>query len=407
MNRGEVVQNIPGSIPKEEIYQRIGQLQSKLKEREIDAAIIAQNVDLFYFTGCCQSGHLIVAAAAGSEPLYLVKKSYSRALIESPLKNIRLQEKFREIPSMLGEIAPGVNRIGMELDVLPAAFYFRYRELFPGMEIVDLSAAIKEIRMLKSPFELGIIKKAAKISDSMFEAAPRFLKEGKMEVEFAAEVERFLRSNGHQGGTHVRQFNQECHYGHIMSGGENTTYASFFDSPTGGPGLSPAYPQSAGWKKINKNDPVLLDYLTVYYGYHVDCTRVFCLGEPAGTLEKAHRAALNIQNEVVKMGKPGVLCSELYEFALKMAEDLGYREYFMGLGTDKAAFIGHGVGLELDELPVLTSSHQYPLEEGMVFALEPKILLPGIGVAGVENTVLVTAQGLEKLNLHPEEIIVC
>ena len=123
------------------------------------------------------------------------------------------------------------------------------------------------------------------------------------------------------------------------------------------------------------------------------------MGKPSVKLEEAHLAALKIQDAIVKMGKPGVLCSELYEFALKMAEDLGYREHFMGVGTDQAAFIGHGVGLELDELPVLTSRHQYPLEEGMVFALEPKILLPGIGVAGVENTVLVTAQGLEKLNL--------
>ncbi len=393
--------------PKGEIYRRIGQLQSKLREREIDAAIIAQNVDLFYFAGSCQSGHLIVAAGSGSEPVYLVKKSFSRSLSESPLSDIRLQEKFRELPTVLGELAPGAKKIGMELDVLPAALYFRYRDLFPGAEIVDLSADIKKIRMIKSSYELEIIKKAAGLSDSMFAAAPRFLKEGKTEVEFAAEVERFLRGNGHQGGTRVRQFNQECYYGHIMSGGDNTTCPSFFDSPTGGPGLSPAYPQSAGWKKINQNDPVLLDYLTVYNGYHVDCTRIFCLGEPSGVLEKAHRAALSIQNEVVKKGQAGVLCSELYEFALGMAKDLGYGEYFMGLGADRAAFIGHGVGLELDELPVLTSSHQYPLEEGMVFALEPKILLPGIGVAGVENTVLVTARGLEKLNLHPEEIIVC
>lgn len=401
------MQSIPGSFPKGEIYKRIGQLQSKLKEKEIDAAVIAQNVDLFYFTGSCQSGHLIVAADAGSEPCYLVKKSYSRALSESPLNNIRLQEKFRELPFWLGEVAPDAKRIGMELDVLPAALYFRYRELFPGVEIVDLSTEIKEIRMIKSPYELEIIKKAAGLSDRMFEAAPRFLKEGKREIEFAAEVEHFLRSNGHQGGMRIRQFNQECFFGHIMSGGDNTTCPSFFDSPTGGQGLSPAYPQSAGWKIINRNDPVLLDYLTIINGYNVDCTRVFCLGKPSATLEKAHRAALDIQNEIVKIGKPGVLCSELYEFALKMAEELGYGEYFMGLGADKAAFIGHGVGLELDELPVLTSRHQYPLEEGMVFALEPKILLPGIGVAGVENTVLVTAQGLEKLNLHPEEVIVC
>ena len=391
------------NTPEEEIEARIRQLQLEMAKREIDAAIIVQMIDLFYFTGSCQRGHLIIPV--DGEACYLVAKSFSRAQRESPLANIKLQKSFTELPALLRVVAPKAKRIGMEMDVLPVNTFLRYQQAFSGLEIVDISMEIKKMRMCKSPYEISIIKKGAELSRKMLEEVPLILKEGQREVEFAAEVERFLRRHGHQGGIRLRQFNQEVFFGHIMSG-RNITCASFFDGPTGGPGLSPAYPQNAGWEKIKAGEPVLVDYVTALEGYNVDCTRVFHLGEPAEELQKAHRAALQIQSEIVKAGKPGVPCSELYNMACKMAADFGYEESFMGNGPDKAAFIGHGVGLELDELPVLTAKHCYPLEAGMVFALEPKIVLPGVGVAGVENTVLVTADGLEKLTLYPEEITI-
>ncbi len=389
-------------IPYQEISRRIEKLQNHLREQEIEAAVIAQNVDILYFTGSCQSGHLIIPAEG--EPCYLVNKSFPRAQQESPLQNIQLQKKLRELPAVLNEISPGAKKIGMELDVLPASLYFRYQNLFPEADISDISPAVKEIRSVKSTYEIEIFKKGAELSTKMFEEAPRFLSEGKKEVEFAAEVECFLRSNGHQGAVRMRQFNQEVFFGHIMAGGDNVTYSSFFNGPTGGPGLSPAYPQGAGWKEISKNEQVLLDYVTAYNGYNVDCTRSFCIGDLPQELKDAHQAALEIQNEIVETVKPGNSCSKVFMAALKKAQDLGYEDTFMGYGSDKAAFIAHGVGLELDELPVLTDKHTYPLQEGMVFALEPKIVLPGVGVAGVENTILVTSHGLEKLTQAPEEI---
>lgn len=388
---------------KREVESRIRQLQLKLAEREIDAAIIVQIIDLYYFTGSCQRGHLIVPV--DGEACYLVTKSFPRAQKESPLASIKLQKSLNELLAQLTAVAPKAKRIGMEMDVLPVNTFLRYQQAFSGLEIVDISMEIKKMRMCKSSYEIDIIKKGAELSRKMFEKVPSFLKAGKKEFEFAAEVECFLRSHGHQGGVRLRQFNQEVFFGHIMSG-ENITCASFFDGPTGGPGLYPAYPQSAGWKMINAGEPVLVDYVTALEGYNVDCTRIFSLGEPAQELQKAHLAALQIQSEIIKAGKPGVPCSELYNMACGMAAEFGYAESFMGNGPDKAAFIGHGVGLELDELPVLTAKHGYPLEEGMVFALEPKIVLAGVGVAGVENTVLVTADGLEKLTLFPEEITV-
>ncbi len=390
------------NTPKKEVDGRIGKLQEKLREQEIEAAIITQSVDLFYFTGSCQKGHLIVPAEG--EASYLVSKSYERAKKETPLTGVEYQQSFRQLPTKVQERAGDVKKLGLELDVLPTALYFRYQKAFSSAEIIDISPLIKELRMYKSPYEIEIIRKGAEISHQMLGAVPRFLRAGRREVEFAADLEHLARTLGHQGGVRMRQYNQEVFYGHIMSG-ENLTYSSFFDGPTGGPGLSPAYPQGPGWKIIEQGDVVLVDYVTVYNGYCVDCTRIFCLGTPPQALKKAHQDALHIHAEVIKAAKPGTLCSELSNMAFKMAAELGYEENFMGYGTDKAGFIGHGVGLELDELPVITAKQHFPMAEGMVFALEPKILFKGTAIAGVENTVYFNGNNLEKITIHPEEII--
>jgi len=390
------------TVPIREIERRIREFQGKLAEKEVDIAIIAQNVDLYYFTGSCQSGYLAVPSRG--EPIYLVNKSFKRARKESPLPDIRHLLKFRTLPQILEEEIPNIEKLGLELDVLPTSFYLRFQNMFPQAEIIDISGAIRELRLIKSPYEIDIFRKGAEISRQMLEAVPRFLKEGKTEVEFAAELECFMRKRGHQGGIRLRQFNQEVFYGHVMSG-ENLTYPSFFDSPTGGPGLSPAYPQGPGWKKIGRDEIVIVDYVVAYQGYCVDCTRFYSLGSVPSLLKEAHAAALTIQEEIMKTAGPGTICSDIYRQACQIAEDFGLRDHFMGYGTDQATFVAHGVGLELDELPVMADRQDYPLQTGMVFALEPKMVIPGVGVAGVENTILVTEQGLEKITILPEEII--
>ncbi len=390
------------TTPKTEIDARISKLQEKIRAQEIGVALITQGVDLFYFTGSCQKGHLVIPAEG--EACYLVSKSLERAQKETSLTDVEYQQSFQKVSATVRGRAGQVKKLGMELDVLPAALYFRYRETFPEATIVDISPLIKELRMYKSPYELEIIRQGAEITRRMLESVPRFLQAGKREIEFAADLEHLVRTLGHQGAVRMRQYNQEVFYGHIMSGA-NLTVSSFFDGPTGGPGLSPAYPQGPGWKRIEKGDLVLVDYVTAYHGYCVDCTRIFCLGTPPLPLQKAHQDALLIHGEVIKAAKPGMPCSELSNLAFSMAAELGYGDNFMGYGTDKAGFIGHGLGLELDEWPVLTARQHYPLAEGMVFALEPKILFKGSAVVGVENTVFFNGSNLEKITLYPEGII--
>ena len=210
------------------------------------------------------------------------------------------------------------------------------------------------------------------------------------------------RSLGHQGVIRMRGFNQEMFYGQLLTGASGEV-ASFLDTPLAGTGLSPAVAQGVSFRRIGRGDPIVFDFVTVRDGYTADFTRMFVLGTLDERLEEAYDVALRIQEAVAARARPGVRCRELYETALEMAEAAGLGGSFMGHGEGQVRFIGHGVGLELDELPVL-SPNDLALEEGMVFALEPKFVLPGLGAIGIENTWLVTPDAPEVLTPAPEHI---
>ena len=141
-----------------------------------------------------------------------------------------------------------------------------------------------------------------------------------------------------------------------------------------------------------------------FYGYMGDMSRVFSIGKLPEQAYAAHQTCLEIQEEIVAMAKPGTVCEDMYNKAIEIVTKAGFADYFMGV-DQKAKFIGHGIGLEINEMPVLAPRMKQELEPGMVFALEPKIVLPGIGPVGIENSWAVTTDGLEKLTLCKEEII--
>jgi Xaa-Pro aminopeptidase len=148
---------------------------------------------------------------------------------------------------------------------------------------------------------------------------------------------------------------------------------------------------------VRRGEPVLLDWTGVFDGYVVDMTRIAVIGDLAPELERAFEVALSIQGEVAGALRPGATGEELWERARALAEEAGLADRFMGPRGDQARFVGHGVGLELDELPVLAPGHEDPLVENQVVAIEPKFVFPGEGAVGIENTWLVTRRGGEKL----------
>ncbi|HBV97504.1 MAG: peptidase M24 [Peptococcaceae bacterium BICA1-7] len=387
--------------PGRELLRRTERLQDLLQKKGVDGAVIVQNADLFYFTGTVQQSHLFVPAQG--KPVLMVKKSFPRAREESALEEVLPLENVKDLPGMISSYGfTGIKSIGLELDVLPASLYLKYQKMFTPAEIVDISGLIRSVRMIKSSYELNILKKAASLSHSLFSRVKEFLVEGIAEVDLAGRLEAEYRREGHQGFVRMRGFNQEIYYGHLLSG-SNMGVPSFLDSPTGGPGLNPSFPQSAGFKKIAANEPVMVDYVAVYGGYMVDQARVFCLGRLPDRFAKAYGIAVEIQEEIKKKARPGVICEDLYSLAISIASRYGLKDHFMGY-PHPAPFVGHGVGIELDEFPVLARGFKTPLEKGMVLALEPKFVFPD-GGAGIENTFVVGEHGLEALTTFDQEIV--
>jgi len=391
------------STPKAEIDDRIDQLQQRLLAAGIDGAMILQNTDLFYFSGTIQQSHLYIPAQG--QPLLMVRKSLERARTESPLSTIVALNSPKQLMTLIQDsgLKPPVV-MGMELDVLPANNYLYYQKLFPGLDIQDVSTAIRMVRAVKSDYELNLIRQAAAFSDQVAETFPNLLKAGMTEIELAGKIEAHARRLGHQGIVRMRLWGAEMFYGHLMAG-PAAAEPSFLASPTGGAAVSAAVAQGPSFRKIRRNEPILLDYVFAWKGYISDHTRIYVIGRPPQELVDAHHHMLDLQDQIKTMAKPGTAAGDLYSEAVEIAAQKGVGEHFMGAGADRIRFIGHGVGLELDEFPFLAEGQKTELQEGMVVALEPKLIFPGKGVVGIENTHVVTRDGLDQLT-HAEQQIV-
>ncbi len=396
--------DIANNTPAREIEARIRRLQEELQALDLDAALILQNSDLFYYSGTIQQSHLYVPARGN--PLLMVHKSLERARAESPLKTILSLDSPRSLPGLLAEHGLGMPaRLGMELDVLPVNLFRYYERIFAKAAMIDVAPCIRELRAVKSEHEIEIITRAAALSDEVAAHAATLIQPGMTELELAGLVEAHARKLGHQGIVRMRRWSGEMFYGHLCSGA-SAAVPSFLASPTGGRGINPAVAQGAGFDEIRPHEPILLDYVFALNGYISDHTRIFSIGAVADDLQAAHDAMLDLQQRIRSAARPGVAGGYLYDLAVELAARAGYGENFMGVGPRRIRFIGHGVGIELDELPLLAKGQEAALQENMVIALEPKLIFPGKGVVGIENTHVVTEAGLKPLGRFPDAITV-
>ncbi len=392
------------SIPEKEIKNRIDSFQEKLNEGGYAGALLVQNTDIYYFSGTSQKSHLFVPARG--EPVLLVNKYFPRALQESPLNRIAELHSLRHLKQKIERYAGRISGVlGMELDVLPAGTLKKYQSIFADAEgISDVSRLIMSQRMIKSPFEIEKIKRTAAMTEKVFREIPDFLKAGRTEMEVFADISRSFVRHGHQGIIRMRAFNAEIFFGSVLAG-PSAAVRSFFDGPATGPGPNPFVANGPGYRQLRENEPIFIDIVGAMDGYLSDQTRIFYLDRLPDEWRRAHEAALKIQNLFVDMAKPGVLCSQLYNAAVKEAQKLELDRFFMGPEDDQVGFVGHGVGLELDEWPVLTGKFDIPIQPGMVIALEPKFVFPDKGAAGIENTWAVTDQGPVRLTMQSDQII--
>jgi Xaa-Pro aminopeptidase len=231
-----------------------------------------------------------------------------------------------------------------------------------------------------------------------------FLRPGMREVDLSAELEYRLRKAGNEGSPRVRGFNQEFFMGLAVAAGTSLA-PSYFDGPVTGRGLSASSPMGASVAPIARDEPILLDYTAIKDGYITDLTRIAVCGRLAPALARAFEVALFIQEEVRQRLRPGEIPSQIWDRARELAVKAGLGDHFMGPPGAQARFVGHGVGLELDEWPVLAPGFDAPLATGHVLAVEPKFVLPGFGAIGIENTFAVEEGGGVRMTELPDEVI--
>lgn len=377
-------------IDAQERRSRLARYQAALAERGLAGALLLNGVDLYYLTGTRQNGALFVPASGA--PVLVVRKSLVRARAESSVEDVRPFPRSQDLAQAL----PVSGRIGAAFEAVPQATLDWWRTNLPGAAFEDAGGILREQRSVKSPAEIAVMREGGRRISRVIGEVPSFLRPGLRELDVSAEIECRLRRAGSEGLPRVRAFNSDPPAGVVVTGA-GAAEPGYFDGPVVGRGLSAAYPQGASGRVIKTGEPVLADFTAVIGGYVVDMTRTAVCGELDPALVRAFEMACVIQDEVARNLRPGVPCAELWEHARAMAEQARLGEFFMGPPGDQARFVGHGVGLELDELPVLAPSFRGSLLEGQTIAVEPKFVFPGAGAVGIENTFAVTASGGEKL----------
>lgn len=390
-------------VPAAEIDQRVNNLQSVLAAQDLNGAFLMQNVDIFYFSGTIQASVLFVPCEG--PPILMVQKGHARAKAESSLENVVPIKGRKEIRRILDDFGiKNLETAGLELDILPTYLYLWFNQEFQMCRWADVSKHIRRIRMIKSPYEIEQIRKAAALLHKGLTEIGKIIREGITELEVDGHLAMIARRGGHMGILRMRGWNQEMTYAHVLSGESGSTI-SFLNSPHGGTGNTPAMAQGAGFRRIRRNEPIGIDFGVGINGYLGDQFRTYVIGELPRILGNAHDCARDIHRLFEQEAKPGVSCSGLYQLALERAARDKYGDFFMGHGDGNVRFIGHGIGLEIDEYPIISPHFEEKLKEGMVIAFEPKFVFPGKGVVGMEDDYLVTASGLERLTLTEQALL--
>ena len=385
--------------PKEEITARIDRLKNLMEKASLDGAFFHYKIDFFYLSGTMQDSLLFVPL--DGDPILFVKREISRARRESPLEQI---VPMRSAKDILSHLKP-MRSIGLQLDVIPYNDVIKFKELIGDSAFTNVSPLLKELRKIKSPFEIGLMQKAAQIQKKVYRKVPGLLKEGVTEIEIGGQMEAYAKSLGHEGLLRVRSMNYEAYSWHIISG-RTGSIVSQSDSPMGGLGLSPAFPVGASMKKIKRGEPVLVDFGVCYHGYQIDQTRMYAIGSMPDLFAKAYDACREIHYRVLDKALEGKTSRELFDYSVKLADEMGYGDVYLGYKPHKVRFLAHGIGIELAEFPFIAANHDYPIENGMVFAIEPKMVFPKKGACGIENTVLIENGNYRILTDIDEKIVI-
>ncbi len=382
------------NIPSSEIDFRISKIQSHLVDSRIDAIILNNNANLFYTAGYIFNGYVFIPQTGNA--IYFVRRPVGLSA-----DNIIYINKPEQIVEYI-DISK-LSTIGLELDTVSYSTIERLNKIFPNAITTNASGILRNVRSTKTPFEIECLIQSGEKHAKVYSLIQSVYQDGMTDLELQIEIERLSRLEGCLGQFRISGDSMEIFMGNLIAG-ENADTPSPYDFAMGGAGLNPSLPVGCNGATINPNTSIMVDLNGNFTGYMTDMTRVFSVGEIGELAHKAHKCSIRINRELAEMGKPGVQAKTLFELAISIATEEGLDKYFMG-HRQHAGFVGHGVGIEVNELPVIAPRSKDILEENNVIALEPKFVIPQVGAVGIENTYVVTNEGMKSITNAPEEIL--
>ncbi|MBN2347630.1 MAG: aminopeptidase P family protein [Bacteroidales bacterium] len=378
-------------VPASELERRMKHFRKQMDKDfpKWNLAAIFDNINLYYFTGTMQDGVLLIPRQ--DEAAFWVRRSFERAMDESLFPAIKPMESYKDAAAGFKNIPETVY---METEHVTLALFSRFKKHFPFKEFIPIDLQIASIRSIKSAYELSLMEQSGNIHRRVLEErVPRLLREGMSEAEFVSELFPVMIAEGHHGVVRFSMNNAEAILGQIGFG-ESSIYPTSFNGPGGNYGMNPAVPLiGSRERKLKRGDLVFVDIGCGVNGYHTDKTMTYIFdGSLSDNVIEEHFKCVSIQNKIADQLKPGAIPSEIYNLIMENLTP-EFSKNFMGFGNRQVRFLGHSIGLVIDELPVIAKGFDEPLQEGMVFAIEPKKGIKNVGMVGIENTFIVTREG--------------
>jgi len=376
----------------------------------MDAALLLHHRDIFYYAGTVRPAALLVSPR---DSVLFVRRGFEQAQQEATLSRVEPMRGFSDIAAVVTELGLTGSVLGVELDLVSVRLYRRLQETFglsstaidSTWSLVDISPLVMDQRMIKDEEESALARRAAAVADAGHIAAAQTIAPGVSELALAAEVEAAIRRVGHDGFQPLRHPGARG-AGVLLMSGEHLTVRGGHGLVVTGVGLGPAMPYGPSRRKLEVGDLVVVDIGSTYAGYTGDESRTFVVGPATEAQQALFAVARATEDAVLGALRPGFPVADLYPIAEAVVAS-GAPPYFAPGSLTLPGFVGHGIGLELDEPPVLWPRAETKLQAGMTLAIEIEVsALEQGSMVKLEDTVLLQPDGYEMLTDMPRELIV-
>jgi Xaa-Pro dipeptidase len=376
-----------------------------MAEIGVDAALLLHPRDVLYYAGTARPAALLISCRDRTAVLF-VRRGYEYARAETTVARVELMRGLSSVAEVATALGLTGGVLGTELDLIPARIYERLEQVFSTWSLADVSPLVLAQRAVKDSEEIKAACRAADIADSGHGVVPQVVAPGVSELALAAEVEAVMRRAGHEGFQPLRHPGTRGAGILVMSGG-NLIVRGGHGLVVTGAGLSPGMPYGPSLRQLEPGDIVVVDIGSTHAGYTADESRTFVVGRAAEWQQALLAVTRAAEDAVLEMLRDGAPIADLYT-AAEVVVARGAPPYFAPGGLTLPGFVGHGVGLEIDEPPVLWPREEGQLRAGMVLAIEIEVSAPGQGtMAKLEDTVAVRTDGCDLLTRAPRGLIEC